>query len=250
MTMRTARPLVSFAWALGSIALTAAIYAGSRAASGLSPFVVDAVSIEGAVRTDPEALLRAAGFAEGRGLFHIDVDTVREAVEALPWIRRARVVRRMPSSLKIEVTEWTPQYLVRLDRLYYATAEGRVVRAALDHGLDYPVITGFTWADLEGDAPLRASLLEVLRVVEHGFAGEEPSEIHWDPGLGFAVYTPTNGGTGIQLGFSNFGERLQRLERLRAHLSRRGQAAYAVNLTPEDKIIARLLRAEGEKTKP
>jgi cell division septal protein FtsQ len=150
----------------------------------------------------------------------------------------------MPSTLTVTVEEWQPRYLVSLDRLYYMTAEGHVVRAPLEGGLDYPVVTGLTWADLEGKGPIREALFELFRELDRHFAPGEMSEVHADPTDGFTIYSAANPSQGIQLGFGRMEEKFSRLARLRRHLERNHQVARAVSLTHEDKIIARLVPGE------
>lgn len=245
--MRPLRPVAAFVWAAASALLALAIYAGYRSAPGLSPFVLETIRVEGVVRTAPDAVVAAAELRPGTGLFQIDVDRARQGVEALPWVRGCRVFRQIPATVTVEVAEWEPRFLIRLDRLYYLTGEGHVVRAPLTEGLDYPVVTGLTWAALEGEGPLRTALLEFMGILDQGILKDEVGEIHLDPDLGVTVYTSADGGTGLLLGFDRFAERLERLARLRRQLGRRHEAAYAVNLSYEDKIIARVMPAGAGK---
>jgi cell division protein FtsQ len=222
-------------------------------APGFSPFVVRAVRVEGLERTAAPTVVEAARVGTGANLFAVDVEAVRRGVEALPWVRRARVVRQLPSSLTITLEEWVPAYLVRLDRLYYLTAEGHVVRAPVDQGLDYPVVTGVTWADLESPGPSRASLLKLLGSVGRNVPGVQVSEIHADPAAGYTVYAGEAGAgraQGIYLGTGDLEEKFARLTRLRKHLARRGQTARTVNLAYDDKIIARVVSAGAEGGDP
>ncbi len=243
--------LVPLAWVLGCVALCAALTLGYRRVPAGSPLALEDVRVEGLERTDVAAVLRAAGLGVGGSVLSVDVDRVRQAVEALPWVRRARVLRQMPSGLRIEVEEWVPRHLVRLDKLYYLTGEGHVVRTALDRGRDYAVVTGLTAAQLEAPGPLRDALLELMAALDRGELADEPGEIHVDAAQGFTLYTPADGGAGIRLGFGDFDGKFERLKRLRRHLEKRGQAAYAVNLSHDDKIIARLVSpAEGKATHP
>jgi len=248
--MERLRPVFAFLWILASAGLAVALYAGVRAGAAWSPFVLQAVRIDGAVRQSPDEVIQAAGLQTGLGLFQVDVASARRQVGGLPWVRRARVVRQLPSTVVVAVEEWEPRYLVRLDRLYYLTAEAHVVQAPLDQGLDFPVVTGLGWADLEGEGPLRPALVELLALIEQGVLGDEVSEIHSDPDEGFTLYTAENGGTGIRLGREDLDEKLRRLGRLRRHLARRGQAAFSVNLADEGKIVARLLPTEGKRARP
>lgn len=244
------RPFAALLWALASLLLAAGMWAGLRAAPELSPFVVRTVRVEGLERTPSGAVVEAARVEPGTSLFGVDVAAVRRAVGALPWVRNARVVRQLPSSLTITVEEWKPAYLVRLDRLYYLTAEGHVIRAAVDQGLDYPVVTGVSWADLESPGPSRANLLALLGSVGRHVPGGEVSEIHADAAEGYTVYAGAGTTQGIYLGLGDLEAKFARLARLRKHLARRGQTARTVNLAYDDKIIARVVSATGEGGDP
>jgi cell division septal protein FtsQ len=248
--MSRLRPVGAFIWAVASVGLGAGLYSACRAAPGLNPFVLKVIRIEGASRTSRADVLRGSGLRPGMGLFDVDMAEVRQAVERLPWVRAARVARHIPSTVQIALQEWEPRCLIRIDRLYYLTREGHVVQAPLDQGLDYAVVTGLTWADIEGETRLAKGLVELLGVIDRGLLRDEVSEIAADPSLGFTLYTPAGGGTALRAGFSGFEERLRRLARLRRHLERRGQAAYAVDLSHDDKIIARLLPAAGKGARP
>lgn len=247
--MRRLRPIGAFVWALASLFLAAAVYAGVRAAPRYSPFVLESLRVEGAHRTGAGAILEATRIRPGARLFAIDVQAARKAAEVLPWVRQARVVRQLPSTLTLVVEEWRPAYLARLDRLYYLTKEGHVVRAPLDQGLDYPVVTGLAAADLEKQGPTQRMLLELFEQLDRHLSPPEVDEIHFEEGSGFTVYAGPAPSQGIFLGLGDFGEKFDRLARLRRQLDRQGRAARSVNLSYDDKVIARLIPAGGEGPK-
>jgi cell division protein FtsQ len=205
--------------------------------------------VEGAHRTGAGKVLDAAGLKPGVRLFAVDVQQVRRSMEKLPWVRHARVVRQVPSTLTLIVEEWNPAYLVRFDRLYYLTREGHVVRAPVDQGLDFPVVTGLSALSLESPGPTREAVLELFDRVDKYLSPLDVSEIHFDQGVGITVYNGSDPGQGIFLGFGNLDEKFNRLARLRRQLEKKGQTARAVNLSYEDKVIARLIPAGGEGPK-
>ncbi|MDF1555915.1 MAG: FtsQ-type POTRA domain-containing protein [Deferrisomatales bacterium] len=241
-------PVAGFLWVVASLALAAALYAGSRAVPGLDPFVLHAVQVVGTEATAAEVVLQAAGIETGGSLFGVDVARVRTGVAALPWVREARVVRQLPGTLRIEVEEWQPAFLARLDQLRYLTAAGHVVVAPLDRGLDFPVITGADRAAIEGEGPCREALLEWTGLDGKGLLDTEVGELHLSPVAGLTVYTTD--GTGIHLGWHEYEEKLRRLGRLNDHLGRRRESAQTVNLSYSDRIIARLTPANAGKRRP
>lgn len=96
-------------WTLwGTLAVGAA--AGLRAAAlwVVDPATLPVHSLEIAGRpqhTAPDALRSAAAAAVDGGLLSVDVDRVRRAVEALPWVAKAEVRRVWPDRLRISVRE-------------------------------------------------------------------------------------------------------------------------------------------------
>ncbi len=64
------------------------------------------VSIEGRFqRVSPVQVEQAVTGGLDQGFMSVDLDEVRERVEALPWVDQARVQRRWPHGLKVDVTE-------------------------------------------------------------------------------------------------------------------------------------------------
>ncbi len=69
---------------------------------------VHRVQVTGAGRLTPDALQAAAGVPRGVPLARVDTAAVRARVAALPEVRRVRVVRSWPGTVRLEVTERRP----------------------------------------------------------------------------------------------------------------------------------------------
>lgn len=74
-------------------------------------FRLRAVHVQGASRLATPDILKAAGVYEDQPLLGLDLEAVRQRVEAVGWVRDARIVRLLPDSLVIAVTE-RPQIAV------------------------------------------------------------------------------------------------------------------------------------------
>lgn len=73
---------------------------------------VDHVKIEGAASTPPADIIRAARLARHPAMTDVDPAGARRRLEALPWVARARVVRRWPGTVDIEILERSPAVAV------------------------------------------------------------------------------------------------------------------------------------------
>lgn len=121
-TFKLLRWLVALGIAAGSVA---AVVSFLRHEPGSMP--VRVVSVEGAVRRlSPPVLARTVTERLQSGILTQDLVTLREAVEALPWVRTASLRRIWPDRIQLSVTEHQP--LARWGEDGLATAEGVVFR--------------------------------------------------------------------------------------------------------------------------
>jgi cell division protein FtsQ len=89
---------------LGFVLFALAVWASTR-----SPFLdVDRVRVTGSAHVPEAAVAAASGIHRGTAMFDVDEATARRRVEALPWVLRARVQRRWPATVTIEVQERAP----------------------------------------------------------------------------------------------------------------------------------------------
>lgn len=75
---------------------------GMTAGMGLK---LDKVYIEGESPEATAAIQRAVQLQAGQAMTSIDLNAVRERVEAVGWVKSARVVRLLPNTLIVDVTE-------------------------------------------------------------------------------------------------------------------------------------------------
>lgn len=75
---------------------------GMTAGMGLK---LDKVYIEGESPEATAAIQRAVQLNAGQAMTSIDLNAVRERVEAVGWVKSARIVRLLPNTLIIDVTE-------------------------------------------------------------------------------------------------------------------------------------------------
>jgi cell division protein FtsQ len=94
-------------WVMGAVAALVALCVG-LAVLHTPLLALRHVDVEGAVHTDPAGVLTAAGLTGHPPLIDVDPKSAAAAVERLPWVLRAEVVRRWPDSVTIRITERVP----------------------------------------------------------------------------------------------------------------------------------------------
>lgn len=139
-----------------------------RAVDGVASFLIDAsadagfvvrdVFVVGRVSTPKETLLEAVAVKRGAPILNIDLQAVRNRVQALPWVREASVRRLLPNTVVVEIVERKPLALWQSHKQFALIDENGavIVRddvAAFNHLI---VVVG-------DDAPAHAA--ELMRVL-------------------------------------------------------------------------------------
>lgn len=135
---------------------------------------VEEVLAEGRVRTPRAALLAALEVRRGQPILALDPRAAKARVEALPWVRRATVERRLPSLVYLRLEERRPMALWQLDgRIAVIDELGEVVPGArpedfaeliLVVGPDAPAHTAALLGLLEAAPDLRPLVVAAVRV--------------------------------------------------------------------------------------
>ncbi len=107
-------------------------------------FKVRAVHVEGGSNFSTPYVMQAAGLTQGQSLLGLNLEDLRERVEQVGWIKSAKVVRLLPDTLVIAVTE-RPRLAVwqHGDQTSVVDKDGQIIPEA-DAGLftDLPLIVG------------------------------------------------------------------------------------------------------------
>lgn len=112
----------------------------------------------GRKRTTKTELTQALASLEGEYILTVDLDAVRERLQALPWVRRAALRRLLPGTILVELEEYEPAAIWHsqggarlIDR------QGEIVPIdELEPWRDLPVVAG------EGAAQQVAALFDLL----------------------------------------------------------------------------------------
>ena len=118
---------------------------------------LDALTVEGRNMTAREDLMAALDVERGSPILSIDVAEARTAIETLPWVRSAKVERRLPDAVHVMIEERTPYALwQRAGRYTLVDQDGKAIVDVPEADPALPLIVG-------PDAPLHApKLFEAL----------------------------------------------------------------------------------------
>lgn len=113
----------------------------STASHGL---VVREALVQGRAETPKDDVLRALGIATGDPILALDLEAAQARLEALPWIARASVSRRLPGTVFVRLVERRPIALWQhRGRLAVVDAEGRVLTDVItERFARLPILTG------------------------------------------------------------------------------------------------------------
>ncbi len=156
---------------LTAAALVAVVASAATIIFAAGTFAVDRVHFSGLHRVSYDEAHEAAGIRSGDFMGTLDTGEAEQALEELPWVAHARVRRRWPATVDVNVVERTGAAiaLAAPDSWVLIDIEGRVLTSPLFVLPEHPRLSGIAAAPgpggfLAGDAE---ALLTALRAA-HG----------------------------------------------------------------------------------
>jgi len=187
-------------------------YVAARLALDPEKFPVSEVQVVGDLRyVDRETLQAIVNSHAESGFYGVDLQQLRESVEAVPWVRSASVRRLWPSALMVKVEEheararWNEGELISRDFSVFMPPQYRLEGPA---GTEWQLYFA-QLPQLSGVEGRHAALYELYRVVSRQLAtlGDPIVEIHEDERR--SVRIVLRSGVWINLGRERGQSRLQ-----------------------------------------
>ncbi|MGO9797140.1 MAG: FtsQ-type POTRA domain-containing protein [Terracidiphilus sp.] len=191
----------------------------------------------------------------GRNVFFVPIDQRRRALEQIPWIERATVMRVLPNQIRVAVVERQPVAFTRHgEQIGLVDANGVLLGMApatmAKHHYSFPVLTGIDAGD---PADSRKARIDVyLRMMaeldaDGKHSSEQISEIDLTDPEDARVLMPEQGADVL----AHFGEDhfLERYQRYQAHIAGwRQQYPHlaAVDLRYDNQVVLEM--ASGKET--
>jgi len=237
-------PLMRTAGKAGLVLLVGGLLAASiHRLLKTTPFPVQNIEVRGVQKLSRDEIVSISSVRIGEDMLALRLKTVGGQIAANPWVANVRVQRFFPGTLAVTVTERQAVAVVNMGLLYYLDAQGEPFKP-LNFGdkLDYPVVSGFTEEDLNSDPDgtreaLKTACNLIAALRQQGvFILADVSEIHYDRGHGFTLYT-TSGAVPVRIGMSDFTEKLNRFARIYEHLKTHWQDLIQIDLDYSDKVV-------------
>lgn len=228
--------------AIVAVAVPLGVFMGYLHVVSTPYFAVKDVSIKGAKLLEKDRILSIAGIDDGVNVFDVDVRRAEQRLVAYPWIRRARVEKRLPQTLNIEIEERAAAALL-VDGSSYVLldADGEPFKSLepsdeVDELLTLPLVTGISRAEAQ-DEHGQELVVEAMEVVRLAKSYNLPplSEVHIDPVMGLSI-VPAESGIEIRLGRGKYSERLDRLRAVFAAIEREGRVVDYILIDQEEKL--------------
>lgn len=103
----------------------------------------DQLQIEGNRFVTRDAVVGKFAADMGHSVIFVPLQERRAALEALPWVEQARVLRVLPDLIRVEITERTPLAFLRTgDELSLVDANGVVLERPGEANFHFPVVSG------------------------------------------------------------------------------------------------------------
>lgn len=220
-----------------SAAISFGVWQGYQWATGSPRFALEKVEFTGLTHAAESDLLRRSSLTPGTNVFRADLARAARGIETHPWVVSARLERKLPHGISVDVLEHRPVALVQLGSLYVLDDQARLFKRAVpEDGLDLPLVTGLAREDWEArKADLQLRMFTALQLLDawqaQGFTLASLSEVRLEEGGTASLFA--HDGEGVQeirLGSGEYALKLKRLAQIRSTLQRRGEHATKIDL--------------------
>lgn len=209
-------------------------------------FELEKVAVAGLKRVEVSEVLARADLPDGENLFSVDLDEVRERIEALKWVRFATVQRVLPDTIGIRIVEREPVGLARIrGAILQFDAEGELLEKDRGSGVNGPILDGLKAKDIEGN---RQKVALYLKIMEDLHGESELSEVHINDAGEVSVVSSSDPLL-VHLGASDFRARWGKYLQLRTRIQQEYPDAVQVDFRFKDQVILKMKPEDPDQQK-
>ncbi|MCK9418310.1 MAG: FtsQ-type POTRA domain-containing protein [Nitrospirae bacterium] len=219
-------------------------------------FQIAGVDVQGAKQISEADLREIAGVFKGKNIFRVDLETPVMRARANPWVKDARIYRRLPNRISMVVTERVAFALLDTgDGMYVMDNEGVVInRIAKENASVWqlPVVAVKQSRVRPGEQVTYEGVAESLTLIAEiaergGWRMREVTIKAGSPETLSILYADHE----FKIGTGNYPEKLRRLAEILSDGTQRGMEISYVDLRPERQaaVMVKNSRVQGTGTR-
>ncbi len=222
-----------------------------KAAMHADLFVISGVDIKGVKQLSDQDLKDIVGVFKGQNIFRADLSAAVKRAEGNPWVKEARIYRRLPNRITLVFTERTPVSILDTGTARYLLDDEGVVIERLQKEQDsewpLPVIAIRDYRARPGEEVTAEGLTEAKELI-----AEISARGGWKlPDVTVKANSPETlevlyGGCEFKIGSGRYGEKLRRLAEVMADVNQRGVDIAYVDLRPERQAAVMVKKTQNK----
>jgi cell division protein FtsQ len=213
-------------------------------------FAIRTVDLIGAHRISVEQMKAQSGVTVGDNIFALDTDAAERKLLENPWVSEVKLTRRLPNTLRVELSEREAAAVVSLgEHLYLVTREGEPFKEIQPGDpYDLPLITGASPENLARDRPREIERIQTGLEVLHQFERVTLSKVYPAEEVhladaGDVTLTAGKEGVTLELGTGPWRKKLLMAEEVVGELRKKGRTPGIVFLDNEahpERVVVRM----------
>jgi cell division protein FtsQ len=217
-------------------------------------FRAETIDIQGNLILSAEDVIREALVKPGDNILSVNLSLVQKRLMANGWISGAEVARKIPSGIIVKIKEHRPLAVLDLGKEFILNDNGEIFKEKEDRDpVNLPIVKGLKFSDLILDGanrnrPFNAlmDVLELGRMPQSILPNNSILQINVDREIGLTVFAFNKT---IKLGYSNYPDKYERLEKVFYHAKNGGVFSdfETVDLNNLSRIVICPLTAPAEK---
>ncbi len=212
-------------------------------------FVISGVDIKGVKQLSDQDLKDIVGVFTGQNIFRVNLSAAVKRAEGNPWVKEARIYRRLPNRITMVFTERTPVAILDTGAVHYLLdGEGVVIEQLPKEqatAWPLPVIAIRGYRARPGEEVTAEGLPEAMELI-----AEISTRGGWQlPNVTVNADSPETltvlyGGCQFKIGSGRYGEKLRRLAEVMADVNQRGVDIAYVDLRPERQVAVMVKKTQ------
>jgi cell division protein FtsQ len=220
------------------------IYLGLALAGNSESLEIRNIQVMGERRVTENEILARAGYTPGMNALEIDLGEIREAVEAILWVRHATVRRVWPNELVITVSERLPVALARIDgEIFQVDVDGMILPVDDLTNPDFPVLDGIQVSTGASGVARNAVKIGIYLDMLDVLGESQLSEVHVSE-TGDVSVVPVDDAVVVDLGLADHRSRWEKYLSLKARIREDYPTTLRIDLRFRDQVIIQTEESE------